>query len=286
MTFQADIIKSWPFEEVRQTYTARDAIIYALGIGLGMDPLDGKQLDYLWEEADFRVVPTMAVVLAGPGFWVRDPRSGVDWRKVLHGEQGLEIFKPLPPGGTVAATTRVTDVLDKGESKGALIYVERTLHDVATGDRLARLTSTTFARGDGGFGGPAGPQPPVVQIPDAAPDAVCDLPTSRRAALLYRLSGDDNPLHVSPAVARAAGFREPILHGLCTLGVAGHAILRSACDYDHTRLKSLKLRFSRPVYPGETIRTEMWTRDGKVLFRASSVERGLVVLDNGCAEVG
>ncbi|WP_339951032.1 MaoC/PaaZ C-terminal domain-containing protein [uncultured Albimonas sp.] len=285
MTFDADVIKTWPFEEVRQTYSVRDAIIYALGIGMGMDPLDEQQLDYLWEEGDFRVVPTMAVVLAGPGFWVRDPRSGVDWRKVLHGEQGIELFRPLPAGGTVSATTRVTDVLDKGADKGALIYVERTLRDVATGEALARLTSTSFARGNGGFGGASGPQPPAARIPDAPPDEVCDLPTSRRAALLYRLSGDDNPLHISPSVARAGGFEQPILHGLCTLGVAGHAILRTCCGYDHTRLKSLKLRFSRPVYPGETIRTEIWRRDDEVLFRARSVERDLIVLDNGRAVV-
>ncbi|MDP7540143.1 MAG: MaoC family dehydratase, partial [Alphaproteobacteria bacterium] len=155
----------------------------------------------------------------------------------------------------------------------------------ATGAPLATLTSTTFARGDGGFGGTSGPVKPVHGLPERAPDAVCDLPTSPRAALIYRLSGDPNPLHVSPAVARSANFEKPVLHGLCTLGIAGHAILRTQCDYEVRRFRSLDLRFSAPVYPGETIRTEMWRNGDVVSFRASVVERDVVVLNNGRAEV-
>ena len=285
MAIDQNKIMNWPFREVEQSYTTRDSILYALGLGIGADPLDERQLDFVFEENDFKALPTMAVVLAGPGFWARDPASGIDWVKVLHGEQGLRIHKPLPPEATVVATTKVTGLLDKGADKGALIYSERTLVDKATGDALATLTATTFARGDGGFGGPSGPTKAVHPIPEREADIVCDLPTLPQAALIYRLSGDPNPLHASPKVARAANFKAPILHGLCTLGVAGHAILKTVCDYDVTRFKSMDLRFSAPVYPGETIRTEMWRDDDIVSFRSRVVERDVVVLNNGRAEV-
>jgi acyl dehydratase len=183
------------------------------------------------------------------------------------------------------ATTRITQIIDKGADKGALILQERTVTDQATGEALATLTSTTFGRGDGGFGGPSEGGRPVHQLPEREPDEACDLATLPQAALIYRLSGDYNPLHADPKVARSANFEAPILHGLCTLGVASHAILKTQCGYDPTRFKSLSLRFSAPVYPGETIRTEIW-RDGDVVsFRARVVERDVVVLNNGRAEI-
>ena len=285
MAIHPDKLFNWPFKEVEQTYTVRDSIIYALGLGFGADPLDEGQLNFTFEERDFKAVPTMAAVLCTPGFWVRDPGSGVDWKKVLHGEQAIELHRPLPPKATIKARSRITDIIDKGKGKGALFFAERTLVDGATDEPLATLKSTTFARGDGGFGGPSGPQPEPHVIPHREPDEVCDLPTLPQAALIYRLSGDPNPLHADPQVAAAAGFDRPILHGLCTLGIAGHAILKTYCDYDTARFKSLKLRFSSPVFPGETIRTEMW-RDGKhVSFRAKVVERDVVVLNNGLSVV-
>lgn len=285
MTIHPDKLFNWPFKEVEQTYTVRDSIIYALGLGFGVDPLDEGQLNFTFEERDFKAVPTMAAVLCTPGFWVRDPGSGVDWKKVLHGEQAIELHRPLPPKATIKARSRITDIIDKGKGKGALFFTERTLVDRATEEPLATLKSTTFARGDGGFGGPSGPQPEPHVLPHREPDEVCDLPTLPQAALIYRLSGDPNPLHADPQVAAAAGFDRPILHGLCTLGIAGHAILKTYCDYDTARFKSLKLRFSSPVFPGETIRTEMW-RDGKnVSFRAKVVERDIVVLNNGLSVV-
>ena len=285
MTIHPDKLFNWPFKEVEQTYTVRDSIIYALGLGFGADPLDEGQLNFTFEERDFKAVPTMAAVLCTPGFWVRDPESGVDWKKVLHGEQAIELHRPLPPKATIKARSRITDIIDKGKGKGALFFAERTLVDGATDEPLATLKSTTFARGDGGFGGPSGPQPEPHVLPNREPDGVCDLPTLPQAALIYRLSGDPNPLHADPQVAAAAGFDRPILHGLCTLGIAGHAILKTYCDYDTARFKSLNLRFSSPVFPGETIRTEMW-RDGKnVSFRAKVVERDIVVLNNGLSVV-
>ncbi|MDE0945038.1 MAG: MaoC/PaaZ C-terminal domain-containing protein [Alphaproteobacteria bacterium] len=284
MAIDYDKILNWPFEEVVQSYDTRDSILYALGVGLNMDPMDEEQLRFTYED-NMQALPTMAVVLGTPGFWVKDPDSGIDWVKVLHGEQGMVLHKPLPAAATVAATTKVTEIIDKGEGKGALLLQERTVTDTATGDKLATLYSTTFARGDGGFGGPTTGARPVHALPDREPDMTCDLPTLPQAALIYRLSGDYNPLHADPAVAKGGGFKAPILHGLCTFGVAGHAILKSCCDYDPSRFKSMNLRFSSPVYPGETIRTEMW-KDGNVIsFRASVLERDVMVLNNGRAEV-
>ena len=230
----------------------------------------------------------MCAVLASPGFWIKEQNTGVDWVQVLHGEQGLHLHRPLPAAGTVIGRMRITDIVDKGAAKGALIYTEKELIDKASGAPLATLTSTTFARGDGGFAGPDTPPGPAITphpIPDRPSDITCDLPTLPQAALIYRLSGDRNPLHAEPAVARKAGFDAPILHGLCTLGVAGHAILKTCCDYDPARFKSLELRFSAPVYPGETIRTEMWRDSGVVSFRSRVVGRDVVVLNNGRVEV-
>ena len=280
-------LKNWPFEEVTQSYSARDSILYALGIGLGSDPMDESQLPYVFEESEaFVAVPTMALVLAGPGFWSRDPRTGIDWVRILHGEQKVVLHKPLPAAATVRARTKVTGIVDKGAGKGALILSERCLRDSESGEVLATLTSTIFARGNGGYGGPSDTAPVPHRLPDRAPDMVCELATLPQAALIYRLSGDYNPLHASPSVARSAGFARPILHGLCTLGVAGHAILRSCCEYDPERFRSFQARFSAPVYPGETIGTELWCDGEHVSFRATALERGVVVLDNGLAQVG
>lgn len=285
MAIDYDKLLNRHFDEVRQTYTARDTILYALGVGVSMDPMDEAQLRFTYEEG-LAALPTMAVVLATPGFWVKEPDTGVDWVKVLHGEQEMVIHQPLPAATTVTATTRVTGIVDKGADKGALILQERTVRDADSGAELATLTSTTFARGDGGFDGPTTGAREVHRLPEREPDLSCDLPTLPQAALIYRLSGDYNPLHADPKVATAAGFKAPILHGLCTLGIAGHAIVKTCCDYQPERFRSLKLRFSAPVYPGETIRTEMW-RDGDVVsFRSRALERDVVVLNNGRAEVG
>ena len=284
-------LKNRRFPEIVAKYSSRDTVLYALGVGYGADPTDERQLDFVYEKR-LRAAPTMAVVLAYPGFWVKEPDTGVDWVRVLHGEQSIVLHRPLPPEGTVIGRMRVKALVDKGRDKGALILQEREVR-LESGELLATIESLGFARGDGGFSerpgnGPKGgdsapPAPPPA--PDTAPEIVCDLPTVPQAALIYRLSGDDNPLHVEPAVAKAAGFSRPILHGLATYGVAGHAILRTCCDYEPARLKSLAVRFSAPVYPGETIRTEIWREGHAVRFRARALERDLVVLSHGRAEL-
>jgi acyl dehydratase len=284
MAIDYDKLLALKIPDAEQTYGAKDAILYALGIGLGLDPINENELPFVYEK-DLKILPTFAAVLASPGFWLRDLDTGIDWVKLVHGEHSVLLHKKVPASGTVTSKTRVLDVVDKGEGKGAIVYSERTLFDKASGDLISTIVQTTFCRGDGGFGGPQRPQWPVHAIPDRAPDLVCELPTRPEAALIYRLSGDPNPLHVDPAVAKAAGFPKPILHGLATFGVAGHAIVRTVCGYDPARLASIAGRFSAPVYPGETIRTELW-RDGAVVsFRARVVERDVIAINNGRAEL-
>ena len=277
-------LKNWPFKEIAHTYTQKDCMLYALGIGLGADPLDEQQLRFVYEK-ELQVLPTMGVVLASPGFWLQDPGTGVNWKAVLHGEQGLTLHRPLRPSGTLVGKTVIDEIVDKGAEKGALIYSRRDLYDQQSGELVCSLTSTGFCRGEGGFGGPTGPTRAPHELPSRAPDQVCDLRTLPQAALIYRLSGDYNPLHAEPAFAKAAGFPRPILHGLGTFGVSGHALLKTMCGYDPAQLISFACRFSAPVFPGETVRTEMW-RDGDIVsFRARVMERDVIAINNGRAEV-
>ncbi|WP_322048888.1 MaoC/PaaZ C-terminal domain-containing protein [Paraburkholderia sp. J67] len=286
MTIDYETLRNWPFGDVEQTYTARDAMFYSLAVGYGADPVDTDDLAFVYEKT-LRVPPTFAVVLGFPGFWARDPASGIDWVRLLHGEQGIEIHQPLPREATVIGRSRITRVVDKGEGKGALLEIERTIRDKATGDLYATLRQITFCRGDGGFsarGGMSDPAPPAPPaVPERAPDHICESPTRPETALLYRLCGDDNPLHADPQVARAAGFERPILHGLATWAVAAHAVLRTVCASDPGRLARFHARFTAPVYPGETLRTEIWRDGHAVNFRARVVERDVIVLNNGSA---
>ena len=260
----------------------RDTILYALGLGFGEDPTDKKELAYVYEDG-LKAVPSMAVTMGYPGFWLRNPKTGVNWQQVLHGEQWLDVYKPLPVNGNIIGRSKIDFISDKGEGKGAVIYQSRDIIDADSGEKLARVAMSAFCRGDGGFGGEnkAGPAPAA--LPDRAPDHVCDIDTLPRQALIYRLSGDLNPLHADPDVARSVGFDRPILHGLATYGLAARAIFKSSLDYDATRLVGLDVRFSAPVYPGETVRFEIWEEGGEARFRASVPARDVLVLNNGAA---
>lgn len=284
MALNYEALRNWTFEDVRQTFTQRDTMLYALGLGFGEDPTDEDELAYVYEE-NLVAVPTMAVVLGYPGMWIRDPRTGVDWTKVLHGEQWLEVFRPLPVEGTVIGRSRVDGLSDKGAGKGAVIYSSREILDAASGEPIARVSMSTFARGDGGFGGENTPGPAPATLPERAPDTVCELSTLPRQALIYRLSGDYNPLHSDPKIARAAGFDRPILHGLATYGLACRAILKTLCRYDASKLVGFDVRFSAPVYPGETVAFDIWQDGAQVRFRARVPERDVTVLNNGAARL-
>jgi acyl dehydratase len=252
--------------------------------GWALTPMNEAELRFVYEK-NLCVLPTYPVVLGYPGLWIKDPGTGVDWTKLVHGEQGLRIHRLPEAAGEVIGRTRVTGVIDKGEGRGALVLTERKITDAASGELLCTLTSTTFCRADGGFGGPASSAPVIHVLPERTPDVTLDRPTDLRAALIYRLSGDYNPLHAEPAMAKTAGFERPILHGLCTFGIAGHALTNTVCDNDPMRLIAMNVRFTSPVYPGETIRTEMWVDGNIVSFRARVVERDVVVLNNGRAEI-
>jgi acyl dehydratase len=282
-------LKGWRIQPIEQRYTERDTILYALGVGIGHDPLDRDALRYVYEDG-LQALPTLAVVLGYPGFWAKDPATGIDWVKLLHGEQSLELHAPLPAAGTVIGTSRITALVDKGAAKGALMYSERDIHHKSGGQRLPVSRSVAFMRGNGGFAAAGQPSdaapPPRAATPDTKPDHVCELKTRPESALIYRLSGDYNPVHADPAVAKAAGFERPILHGLCSFGVSGHALLKTLCGWDASRLKEIGARFSSPVYPGETLRVEMWLRGEAVQFRTCAVERNVVVLSHGSARIG
>jgi len=287
MALNYDMLISLPPFEGRQVYTMRDTMLYALGLGIGQLAVeDPAALRYVFEDG-LHALPTMAIVLAYPGFWVAEPQYGLDWRKILHADQSLEVHAPLPAAGIVRSETQVEAIFDKGADKGALMYLRRTLFDDATGGHLATVRQGLFLRGDGGFGGRGDGAPVPAFIPERAADLVVDAPTRREQALIYRLSGDYNPLHVSPGVAAQAGFPRPILHGLATFGIAGYAALAQLCDGDMARLRRIDARFSSPVFPGETLRVELWrTGSGRASLQVRVVERDLVVLKNGYVEFG
>lgn len=279
MTFDPDYLLALPPRVTMHSFTERDTILYALGVGAGVD-----ELPYVYE-AGLKALPTMAVVLGYPGFWQKEPQYGIDWRRVLHGEQSIRLHAPLPVSGTVRSELTIDRIVDKGAEKGSVLITNRRIQDDATGQLLATVTQVSMLRGDGGFGGSSEGAPVPHVVPDRAPDQTVVLSTRPEQALIYRLSGDYNPLHLDPAVASEAGFPGPILHGLCTFGLAGRAVVGRLCDDAPERLKRFDVRFSSPVFPGETIEVDLWREgEGRAALRARSRERGVVVLNNGYVE--
>ncbi len=272
------------FADIEYTATPRDAMLYALGVGVGDRPEDARDLQFVYEQ-NLKMFPSQVNVMCHPGGWIMNPVLEVDWVKLLHGEQAFEILKPLKPGATYTGRFKITGVLDKGTGKGALVFMRKELREKGNDDIVSTVDSTYFLRGDGGCGGTLTEAPVPHAIPDRPADSNVSIAILPRAALIYRLSGDYNPLHADPAVARKAGFERPILHGLCSLGVATRAILQAACNDQPEKLQSLKLRFSSPVYPGETLVTEVWRDANVVSFRSRVAERDVVVLNNGRATV-
>ncbi len=270
--------------EIEQRYGWLECALYSLGIGIGLDPMDEADLPFV-DESRLKVHPAMANVLGYPGFWQRDPAFGLDWTRIVHGEHAFRLHRPLPAAGHVRGVSRIVDLVDKGEGRGALVFVEREITDVATGERLATVNQTTFCRGDGGFNGPPRTLPAPRAIPQRAPDDTVLAPTSPQSALIYRLSGDYNPLHSNPAAARAAGFERPILHGLATFGVICHALMKLLCGGEPVAVRAMAGRFSAPVFPGETLSVAVWREGSGATFRATVTQRAAVVVDNGYFEV-
>jgi acyl dehydratase len=269
-------VESPPHE---RSWTATDALLYAVGVGAGIDaPLE--ELAFTTENSDGveqQVLPTYAVLLAQvPGA----RRIGdFDPAMLVHAEQAFELHRPLPAAGTVRTTSKVTGIYDKGS--GALVVSEATAADPATGETVITSRSSAFIRGEGGFGGDRGPRDDWA-APDRPPDHLVTYPTRPEQALIYRLSGDRNPLHSDPAFAARAGFARPILHGLCTYGVTGRALLHTLAGSDPARFAAMSGRFSSPVLPGESLTVSIWADGGSALFRTTK-DDGTVVIDRGRA---
>jgi acyl dehydratase len=259
-------------------------MLYALGIGLSHEPTDRDELRFTYEK-ELRVLPTFPVVLCRPGDWYKRPDLGIDWVRMLHGEQSVEVTGSLPVAATVIGRNKVMRVVDKGEGRGALVFLGREIVEKASGNLLATLGQTLFLRGGGGFGGPAVTVPKPHVIPGRRQDITAETIIDRRAALIYRLSGDYNEIHADPELATKAGFDRPIFHGLGSFGMVAFEVLKYVCNCDVGKMCSIGARFSAPVYPGEVLRTEIWVDGDQVSFRASVVERGTTVLDNGMAKI-
>ena len=257
-------------------YTDRDSLLYAIAAGMGAD-----DLPFVWENQQ-RVLPSLATMLAFDDTWLEAGKIALD--QVVHGALDLRFFHPLAAAGNARAETAIVGLDDKGPGRGGLVFIETTLHQ--NGAPAASVLSTLFVRGAGGFGGPVGQQAATTALPPTAPDDVCRVPTAANQALLFRLLGDRNPLHVDPALATRVGFNRPILHGACTFAIACAELIRRFCDHDPARLTRLAARFAGPLYPGETLEFSFWRTDGGIGFRANAAERGALVLDNGFAGLG
>jgi acyl dehydratase len=279
-------LKNTTFEPIRHTYTRRDTMLYALGLGVGAnEPTDAGDLKYIYEKS-LVALPTQAVTLGAGAMLLAQPEYGINYKMLLHAEQSLLIHKPLPVEATVIGEISVDEIYDKGASKGAILYMTRKLFDAGSGDLLATMGVVSFLRGDGGCGGKTegAPKPRPVPTEQAADRSVA-LSNPRNQALIYRLSGDYNPLHIDPEIAAIAGFDRPILHGLCHYGMAGRALIATLCDDDPSRLQRLDVRFTSPVFPGEALHVELWNiGPGDASFRVVASERNAVVQDFGRCE--
>jgi len=259
-------------------------MLYALGIGIGNEPADPLHLRFVYENG-LLSVPTFAATLGSPAAWMWEPDSYIDGKHLVALSHDLEIFHELPTAGTVISQVRVTDVFDRGREKGALIHWERDLTDVASGKLLSRMRARALARGNGGFEGPPPPGRTAERIPERPADFQEKWATTRAQALIYRLSGDANLLHVDPAVAQEAGFKRPILHGLCSLGIVSFLIIKIACAGDPGQLRRISARYAGIVYPGETLCIELWREETCWVFQCRSDEHKHLVLDGGVAVV-
>ena len=268
-------------------WTDRDTLLYALGVGAGT-----ADLAYTTENSHDmpqQVLPTYAVICC-MGFAAAPLVGTFNAGMLLHGSQGIRLFAPLPPAGSLSVVAEVADIQDKGGGKNAIIVLRARGSDPGSGEPIAETLTTLVIRGAGGFGGQPGQRPAAPGFPDREPDARVALPTREDQALIYRLSGDRNPLHSDPWFARElAGFDRPILHGLCTYGVAGRALLAELAEGRAARLTAMAGRFSAPVFPGEMLTTSIWrTEPGRAVFRTEASGPGgaqsRVVLDDGVAE--
>ena len=258
----------------QRSWTSKDALLYAVGIGAGTD-----ELQYTTEntkDIDQKVFPTFAVIVGGGGIPMREVGS-FNPALMVHGEQGIELLSEIPAEGEIESVGECTAIYDKGSA--AVLEFTSESKNVATGEVLLRTRTSLFCRGEGGWGGDQGPSEKI-QFPDRTPDQQVSYTTREDQALTYRLSGDRNPLHSDPSFSAMGGFEKPILHGLCTYGFTGRGLLNALCDGDAGRFKSMNARFSKPVIPGDTLTVSMWVDGSEALFRTTNQD-GDVVIDQG-----
>ena len=276
-------VKAFRIPDVSHTYTWQDSSLYALGLGYGTDPTDLAELRYVLE-TDQLAVPSISAIVAYPGAWYRDPALEIDWVRLLNGQCSFTIHRQMPVHGTVKSSTRIVAVDDKGKDKGAALFLEREVTD-AEGVPYATMRQAVFLRGDGGSGSFGTPPETPPLVTGQTPDNAIELDVARNAALIYRLNGDYNPVHSDPAVARDAGFKEPFMHGMCSLGMACRAALRVLCDNKPDRLKTMSIRFASVVYPGERLRFEFFGKGPHHQWRVRVPARDVTVLDRGQLEI-
>jgi acyl dehydratase len=258
----------------KRSWTSKDALLYAVGVGAGTDELQFTTENT--NELPQKVLPTFAVIIGGGGVPMGEIGS-FNPALMVHGEQAIELYGEIPPDGEIESVGKITGIYDKGSA--AVVEFESTATNVATGEPLLKTSMSMFCRGEGGWGGDRGPSEKV-EFPDREPDHQVTYETREDQALTYRLSGDRNPLHSDPSFAAMGGFEKPILHGLCTWGFTGRALLQTLCDGDPSRFKGMKSRFSKPVIPGDVLTISMWVDGGTALFRTTN-QNGDVVIDQG-----
>lgn len=276
-------LRSWRFEDRVDHYDVQRSILYALTLGYGSDPGDATHLRFVHEHNTL-AVPTLLTTIGAPGAWMAHPETGIDWLQILHGEHRMRFHAPVPAAGSLRSRTRVSHVVDKGADKGALVVTTRDITDALTDAPIATIEHVAFCRADGGFGGGDNPPEPLPPLPDTPLHTTLTLPTSPRAALLYRLNGDLNPIHILPDMAARAGFDRPILHGLCTYGMAARALIQLFCPANPERLGQFSARFSAVFFPGDTLHIDTWKDGSSIRFRALD-SQGNVVLSHGVATI-
>ena len=285
MTVDPDEVMAYEIAPFAGCYDERVAVLYALGLGLGHDPIDRDVLPFVYDDWGPKVLPTLSTIIGDPNHWLSDPDLGIRDYPNVHGDQTITLHTPLPAKGEVTSQSRIVELYDRGPGSHGILIIEEDMTDADTGKPLATLRQTDVLIGAGGFGGEPPPATDRTAMPERVPDHVVKHPTVPQSALLYRLSGDHYELHVEPDFARAAGFDGPILHGFATYGIACHGIVAACCSHEPQRVARFHGRFTAPVYPGDVLSTAMW-RDGSTVWFETRVDaRDVVVLGNGRADL-
>ncbi|WP_419825748.1 MaoC/PaaZ C-terminal domain-containing protein [Sphingomonas sp.] len=275
-------LRSWPIPLLEQAYGRRDAVLYALNVGVG-ELEDAAALDFVREDGE-AVLPTFPTVLVPNSPWLFDPENGIDCRALMMRELTIELHRPIPREGAITFQERIGPILDRGEGKGAVLHLVGELRDRASGAHVATIERVTMAMRNGGFGGIPAPRVPAPSFPDRAPDRVDRHGTRKDSTLFFCLHGDNHPVHSDPAFATAMGYPGLVLHGMCTLGIIAQKLLVGYADYQAARFRSISITFKAPVFPGETLAIQSWKEDGQLLFQATAEGRSIVVAQ-GIAEI-